>query len=241
MSQEEGNILIVAGEASSSLYALRFLQSLKKTHPNIKCFGVGSREMEKEGFDCIGRSEDMAVVGLQEVLAHYSDIKKVFNELIEQARKRKPKVILLLDYPDFNLRLAKKLKPLGIPVVYYISPQLWAWRTGRIKIIQKYIDKMLVVFPFEKPFYDEHNVDCEFVGHPLLDELSEDLYGEEGRKEWRNRYGFVDDDIVFGLMPGSRRSELKLNLMVQIEAAERVHQKNPNIKIMLAIAPSFDL
>lgn len=116
-------ILIIAGEASSSLYAQRLLEYWQKNNVEIKAFGVGSQAMEQLGFERIGRSEDMAVVGLTEVLKHYSAIKKVFNEIIEQVQIRKPKLILLLDYPDFNLRLAKKLKPMGIPIVYYISPK----------------------------------------------------------------------------------------------------------------------
>ena len=241
MKPESKQALIVAGEASSSLYALRLLQEFKQQNIDLHCFGVGSREMEAEGFECIGRSEEMAVVGLQEVLSHYKDIKAVFDKLIHEVEKRKPSFILLLDYPDFNLRLAKKLKRFGIPIVYYISPQLWAWRTSRIKIIQKYIDKMLVVFPFEQPFYEKHNVDCEFVGHPLLDEVNDSLYTRERRHEHRARHGFDDSDFVVGLLPGSRTSELKLNLQAQVQAAELMYQRNNQLKFFLAIAPSFDI
>ena len=129
----------------------------------------------------------------------------------------------------------------GIPIIYYISPQLWAWRTGRIKIVQKFIDKMLVLFPFEVDFYKNHNVDCEFVGHPLLDELDPEKYSETARNELRSRYGFKSSEKVLGLMPGSRPSELKLNLESQLKAAEILYKKDPSLKIYLAVAPSFDI
>lgn len=145
-------VMIVAAEASSTLYAQRLLEHWNSKNKKIETFGIGSRDMEALGFHCIGRSEEMAVVGLQEVIKHYGHIRKVFYNLIEACQKERPNVILLLDYPDFNFRLAKKLHSLGLPIVYYISPQLWAWRKGRIKLVKKFITKMLVLFPFEKNF-----------------------------------------------------------------------------------------
>jgi lipid-A-disaccharide synthase len=127
----------------------------------------------------------MAVVGIQEVLKHYSDIKKVYYKILDEARVRKPKVALLLDYPEFNLRLAKDLKSLGIPVVYYISPQVWAWRTGRVHQIKRDVDEMLVLFPFEKDFYQKHGVKVEFVGHPALDEIDPEWLTETYQKRQR--------------------------------------------------------
>lgn len=126
-------ILIVAAEASSALYAKRLLELWKSQGKEVEAFGVGTRAMEEMGFECLGRSEEMAVVGFQEVISHWGLISGVFHQLLDEADKRKPQVALLLDYPDFNLRLAAKLKKKGIPVVYYISPQVWAWRQGRVK------------------------------------------------------------------------------------------------------------
>ncbi len=165
-------ILIIAAEASSCLYAQRLLQHWKKQDFNVEAFGIGDTAMAAEGFECLARAEDLAVVGLAEVFAHWSEIKAAFNLMVDQAKERRPQVVLLLDYPGFNLRFAKKMKALGIPVVYYISPQVWAWKTGRVKTIREVVAKMLVVFPFEKDFYAEYNMDVEFVGHPLLDELN---------------------------------------------------------------------
>lgn len=215
-------ILIVAAEASSALYAQRLLEEWRAKDQHVKAFGIGSRAMESLGFEILGRSEELAVVGLTEVIRHYSEIKSVFEKIVSETSRRKPKIILLLDYPDFNLRLAKKLKSLNIPIVYYISPQVWAWRKSRIHTIKKLVDKMLVLLPFEKDFYKSNGVDVEFVGHPILDELSSKLFDATERNFARNRYGILPDDTWIGLMPGSRSSELKLHLDTQIEVAERL-------------------
>jgi len=232
-------VLIVAAEASSSLYAQRLLEHWQKEGRQVSAFGIGSRQMEKLGFECLGRSEEMAVVGIQEVLAHLKDISKVFYSLIEQAKIRKPRFALLLDYPDFNFRLAKRLKRLGVTVVYYISPQLWAWRRGRIKQVQKYVDRMLVLFPFEKDFYQQHGVQVEFVGHPLLDEIDSETVGEKFIKEHREKFGLSARDRVLALMPGSRRSELNHHLQTQLETARLLQRKDPGLQLVLLIAPTL--
>ena len=233
------SVLIVAAEASSSLYAQRLLQSWKSHGRDVRAFGIGSRSMEAEGFECLGRSEEMAVVGLQEVVKHLPHIKNVFYSLLEQAEKRKPKFALLLDYPDFNLRLAKELKKRGVKVVYYISPQVWAWRTGRVKNIRKNVDHMLVLSPFEEGFYREHGVKVDFVGHPALDELPTFLAPNE-LKIRRNKFGVSDDEIVLGLMPGSRNSEIEHHLKSQLDAAALLVKKNPKVRPLLMVAPTLE-
>ncbi len=238
-SADTPSILIVAAEASSSLYAQRLIEHWKKIGLEINAFGVGSQAMEDLGFERIGKSEELAVVGLQEVIQHWSLIKNTFYKLIEEAERRKPKVVLLLDYPDFNLRLAKKLKKRGFKVVYYISPQIWAWRQGRVKFIQKWIDKMLVLFPFEKDFYATHGVPVDFVGHPLLDEISEKYFTTEYRDRHRAKYGIKPDEVVLALMPGSRNSELKHHFDLQLEVAQKLATENPKLKIALLVAPTF--
>lgn len=145
-----------------------------------------------------------------------------------------------MDYPEFNLMLAKKLHAMGIPVVYYISPQVWAWRKGRVKTIKKYCKKVFVLFPFEVPFYEEYGVPCEFVGHPLLDELDERLLNDEAYlKTHRNQCGIGDDEIVLGLMPGSRRQELKQHFQIQLDTARLLSKKYPNLKVLILTAPTF--
>lgn len=240
-SSIENNILIVAGEASSSAYALRLLKIWKEQGKSFHAFGVGDRQMEAEGFECIGRSEDIAVVGISEVLKSISKIKSSFDGIIKRAEQVKPRFALLLDLPDFNLRLAKKLKGLGIPVVYYISPQVWAWRTGRIKTIKKYVDHMLVILPFEEEFYAQQGVPVTFVGHPLLDEVKPELFDETRRRDERARYGVRPDDVVLGLMPGSRRGELEHHLPVQIQVADSLKKDFPHLKVMILVAPTLDI
>lgn len=235
------NVLIVAAEASSSLYAKRLLEEWRASKVDVHAFGIGSRDMEALGFEILGRSEDMAVVGLQEVIAHYKDIKAVFLNLVAQAEERRPDFILLLDYPDFNLRLAQKLKKLNIPIIYFISPQVWAWRKGRIKTIKQVVDRMLVILPFEKEFYDKNGVVCDFVGHPLLDEIPATLFDSGERERDRKRYGVRSDEFLLGLMPGSRHSELKHNFLSQLEAAQVIARNRSHVKIALLVAPTFDI
>jgi lipid-A-disaccharide synthase len=233
-------VLIVAAEASSVLYAQRILEIWKKQNRKVHAFGVGSQEMENLGFERFGKSEDMAIVGIAEVVKHYGHLKAVFNKLVEEAARRRPKVVIVLDYPEFNLRLAEKIHELGIPVVYYISPQVWAWRKGRVKTIQKFCQKVFVLFPFEIPFYQEHQVPCEFVGHPLLDEIDERLIGDANYlKVHRNQCGIGDNEIVLGLMPGSRHSELEHNFQVQLDAARILSKKYPKLKVLILTAPNF--
>ncbi len=236
----EPSVLIIAAEASSSIYAQRLLEHWESQGQNVKTFGIGSRGMEKLGFEVLGRSEDLAVVGLQEVIAHFPLIRKTFHALVDEAAKRKPKFALLLDYPDFNLRLAKKLKKLGIPVIYYISPQVWAWRTGRVNLIKKVVDHILVLFPFEEEFYQKNNMKVSFVGHPLLDELHRESFDDGVRRERRQRYGVLDNEFVIGLMPGSRRSEIKHHLQVQLDTIRVLMKTHPKVRPFLLVAPSLD-
>jgi len=176
------------------------------------------------------------------VVAHYSDLKKVFNNLVAEAIRRKPRFILLMDYPDFNLRLAEKLKTeLGqdIKVFYYISPQVWAWRQGRIHTIKKYCDKVFLLFPFEVDFYKKFNVPHEFVGHPLLDDLNPELLDQSLQSYARERYGIKASEKVLALMPGSRRSEVEFNFHIQLETARLLVKKYSDLRIMILVAPTL--
>ncbi|MGZ3724094.1 MAG: lipid-A-disaccharide synthase [Bdellovibrionales bacterium] len=238
-SNDSRKILIVAAEASSCLYAQRLLEHWKKNGEQVEAFGIGNEAMAKLGFECLGHAEELAVVGIQEVIAHFPVVRKAFYALLDAAKTRKPNVVLLLDYPGFNLRLAKKIKALGIPVVYYLSPQVWAWKQGRVKLMKKVLDNLLVVLPFEVDFYKEHDVKVEFVGHPLLDELNPKHFDKAARAVHRAKYGISDSDLVLALMPGSRNSELKHHLQPQLETARELHKRFPHLKIMLFVAPNF--
>lgn len=233
------SVLVVAAEESSAIYAARILEIWAKDRPKLKAFGVGNQAMESAGFERLGKSEDMAVIGIVEVLKHYGLIRKVFYSLIEEAVARKVKVAVLIDYPDFNLRLAKELKKKNIKVVYYISPTVWAWRQKRIFKIKKYVDKMLLIYPFEADFYKKHQMNHEFVGHPLLDEINPELL-EDGKVELqKTRMGLGAKDILVGLMPGSRRSEIKSHLAEQLSALKLMQKQIPNLYGALLLAPSL--
>ncbi len=234
------SVLIVAAEASSVTYAQKLIEHWKKGGRQIQSFGVGSPEMEALGFERLGKSEEMAVVGAAEIINHFSLLKSVFDNLVREAEIRKPKVAIVMDYPEFNLMLAKKLHQRGIPVVYYISPQVWAWRKGRVKTIKKYCKKVFLLFPFEVPFYQAHQVENQFVGHPILDELDDKYFDPEWVSTERQRCGISTDEVVLGLMPGSRRLELAQHFEMQLEVARRLKLKIPKLKILILVAPTFE-
>jgi lipid-A-disaccharide synthase len=204
-------VLISAGEASGEMYGAAVLGALRKEAARssqvIEAFGLGGQRMREAGCETVIDANRVAVVGLTEVLSHLPDIYREFNNLLTTIDKRKPDVAVLIDFPDWNLRLAKQLKRRGIPVVYYVSPQLWAWRKGRIKQIQKYVDQMLVIFPFEQDFYAKNDVNAQFVGHPLA---------EVERVETRINTGRI------ALLPGSRRKEIRMNLPTMLQAAAQL-------------------
>jgi lipid-A-disaccharide synthase len=231
--------MIIAAEASSSHYALKLMQYWKAEAKDYSYFGVGSDAMELLGFERIGKSEEMAVVGAAEIFAQYSQLKAIFNNLVQEATKRRPDVVVLMDYPEFNLMLAKKLHALGIKSVYYISPQVWAWRKGRVETIKKYCDKAFLLFPFEADFYKSRGVPYEFVGHPLLDEFSEDLLDPEKTQFYKENYGITKNQKLLALMPGSRRGELNQHLEIQLEVARRLLKKYDHLRLAILVAPTI--
>ena len=231
-------VMIVAAEASSSLFARRLIEEWKRRGHEVEAFGVGDQALEDLGFERIGKSEEMAVVGASEILEHWSKLKAVFWKLVETAQERKPDLVILMDYPEFNLYLSRKLAPFNLNVVYYVSPSVWAWRQGRVKTIRRFCRKCFVIFPFEVSFYEKHGVPVEFIGHPILDELAERFVDPEMRELERSRRGIRSDEIVLGLMPGSRRTELKHHLQLQLEVARGLVQKNPKLRVLLLVAPT---
>jgi lipid-A-disaccharide synthase len=240
-SKKKPEILIVAGEASSELYASRIIEEFITKKSSVHFFGIGSKRMESLGCEVVEYSEKMAVVGLWEVLKHWKTIYNAFNNIVALAKVRKPELALLLDYPDFNLRLAKKLKSMGVPVIYYISPQVWAWRTSRVHLIKKIVTKMLVVFPFELDFYTRFKVPATFVGHPLLDELAKQNLNSASALVTRELLGVKKDEFLIALLPGSRESELNHNLQTQIAASELIASQKKNVRFLLLVAPSLEV
>ncbi len=213
-------ILIVAGEKSGENYGAAVVRAFLRLDPKATFFGVGGTGMKDAGVEILVPMEELAVMGLAEVVKEIPRIKRILNRLGEEARSRKPAAAVLIDSPDFNLRLAKRLTKAGIPVLYYISPTVWAWRKGRLKTIRDVVRKMLLIFPFEKNLYAEAGIPHAFVGHPLLERLRI----RKSRSEFFREYGLDPDRPLITLLPGSRKSEIHRHLPVLREAAERLEK-----------------
>jgi lipid-A-disaccharide synthase len=225
--------LISAGEASGELYGAGLIEALRRRVPASEFFGVGGERMRAAGFETIVDAHEISVVGLAEVVAHLPKIRGEFKRLVREAKQRKPDAAILIDFPDFNLRLARELHKLGIPVIYYVSPQLWAWRQGRIAQIKKYVRKMLVIFPFEAEFYRKHGVEAEYVGHPLADEAMPTIT----REQFAAENGLDPSKIWVALLPGSRKKEVALNLPQILETAAALGYHH---QFVLPVASSLD-
>jgi lipid-A-disaccharide synthase len=207
--------LLSAGEASGDLYGAQLIAALRKRLRNAEFFGVGGERMRQAGCDIVVDAREVSVLGLAEVLTSLPRIRQRFHDVVRAADERRADAAVLIDFPDFNLRLAKQLHGRGIPVVYYVSPQVWAWRPWRVRDIQRYVHKMLVIFSFERPWYAERGVNVEFVGHPLADapdpQVSREEFAAKHRLDPRRQW--------IALLPGSRQSEIRRNLFEMISAA----------------------
>lgn len=237
MNSLNKNILIIAGEDSGDLHGASLINELKKIDNNINIFGIGGDKMEAAGMHLIYHVNKMAFLGFAEVLKHLPFIRKVQKDLIEYVKEKDIKTAVLIDYPGFNLSIAKKLKKLDIKIVYYISPQIWAWGAGRIKKIRKVIDKMIVVFPFEENFYMQSGVNVEFVGHPLLERIKD--YNFLTKDELYQEFGLEMDKEILLILPGSRLHEVKKIFPECIKAAKKI-AKEFNMQIVVACAPNID-
>lgn len=237
---KQDSILIVAAEESSCKYALKVIRHIKNDKSQFHFWGIGNKEMERAGFQRIAKAEDLAVMGLFEILKNQKKIRQAFTDILNRVKHSKPKVALLLDYGGFNLRLAKKLKELGVKVVYYIPPKVWVWKKNRVYKIKKYVDDVLVVHPFEVDFYKSYGIIAKYVGHPLLEEY--EAYKKSGfaLSVFKSKLG-LDNSINVGLMPGSRNSEVDLLLNPMLEAAEQILARKSNINISLLVAPGFEI
>ena len=228
-------VMIIAGEASGDLHAAKLVKAVHLNNPDIEFFGIGGEDMRKAGVKTLVDSADLAVVGLFEVLAHRKIIFGALEQMRELLRTFPPDLLLLTDYPEFNLRLAKTAKELGIKVLYYISPQVWAWRQKRVHTIRERVDMMAVVFPFEEEFYRQHNVPVRFVGHPLVDEV----ISSQSITILRNEFSLSSKQPVVGLFPGSRRSEIKRLLPIILKTASRLQQQRPDIQFVMPLASTI--
>jgi lipid-A-disaccharide synthase len=228
--------LLSAGEASGDNYGAQLIDALRQLSPGAEFFGMGGEKMRAAGADLQVHAHEVAVVGLVEVLTHLPVIHKRFRHVVAEAGLRKPDAAILIDFPDFNLRLARELHALGIPVFYFVSPQIWAWRTGRVKQIQQYVHKMIVIFPFEQEFYRRHGVEVSYVGHPLAYLPAPEV----SRPEFAGQYSLFPRKQWIALLPGSRRKELRMNLPVMLEAVDLLREQGNDFEYLLPVASTLD-
>jgi lipid-A-disaccharide synthase len=217
-------LAVVAGEASGDLHASEVIRELKALEPELSTFGIGGDLLAREGMTLLHHAREMGIVGLFNVLRHLGFFRRVFRELLERIEQERPDAVLLVDYPEFNLRVAKRCKELGLRVVYYISP---AWRQGRVRHIARYVDRMVVIFPFEEAFYRKHNVPVTYVGHPLVEQLG------HIEKPPRN-----PDELRIALLPGSRRHEV-LSLLPPMLDAVGILRRERNVNAYVVQAPTI--
>ena len=229
------NIMIVAGEASGDIYGADLARAARTLDPDLHFLGIGGARMREAGVETLVDSADMAVVGLVEVLKHFDVIAAAFLKLKQILLTDPPSLLILIDYPGFNLRLAKVARRAGVPVLYYISPQIWAWRRGRVRKIARLVDHMAVILPFEVPFYEQAGVPVSFVGHPMLDLVAV----ATSRDEAAAGLGLDPSRQIVGLFPGSRRSEIERLLPVIAGAAARLKRRFPDIQFVLPLASTL--
>jgi len=229
-----GPVLIVAGESSGERYGAALVREFRKLHPETVFFGVGGGRMAAEGVNLLFPMEHLAVMGIFEVLSHIPRIRRIFRRLVREAASRRPAAAVLIDSPDFNLRLAKKLRKAGIPVLYYVSPTVWAWRRGRLKAVRKYVSRMMLIFPFEEEIYRSEGISAAYIGHPLLERVRAGF----GRGEFFAKYGFDPAKQLVVLLPGSRRGELRYHAPVLAKTVERLRASS-DIQFALVLAESL--
>jgi lipid-A-disaccharide synthase len=231
-------VMVVAGEASGDLHGASLMLALNE-RLSVEAFGVGGDRMADAGVELLYHMKNLAVVGITEVVRHLGDVRAAMNALTTAAVERRADVIILIDYPDFNLTLANRLKKQlpNVPIVYYISPQVWAWRSGRVKKIARLVDRMLVILPFEKELYDGTDLQVDFVGHPLLDVIS---LGAD-RKSFSEKHGPPPSDTWISLLPGSRQAEVERLLPPMLEAAESLLLRVGRPRFLIPVSPSLDV
>jgi len=228
-------IMIIAGEASGDLHGSNLVRAMHEIDPAIRFYGIGGVRMEEAGVNLVARSSDMAVVGLTEVISRLPRILKVFFNLRKDLAESPPDLLIPIDYPDFNFPLASAAKKRGVRVFYYISPQVWAWRKGRIGKMKKIVDRMAVIFPFEKDFYAREGMEVSFVGHPFLDTV----HIESPREEVLRRLGLDPGRRTIGILPGSREGEVRRILPDMLGTARILSQRLSPVQFLLPVADTL--
>ncbi|OVE75247.1 lipid-A-disaccharide synthase [bacterium E08(2017)] len=230
---ENPTILIIAGEVSGDMHGAELVKAIKKIRPGAHFFGIGGKEMRDAGVETLFSTEEMAVMGITEVLAKYSFFKQVFKSILEQARIRQPDAAILVDYPGFNLRIADELHAMNIKNIYYICPQVWAWRQSRIKRMARIIDQLITIFPFEKKYFDGTGLPVDFAGHPLVHRLPSREKASETELPWKQ-------GPRVALLPGSRIHEIQRIFPSMWKAAEILESEHPSASFIVA-APSKEM
>ena len=227
-------IMLIAGETSGDIHGAEVVNAFKKIDPTIECYGIGSRKMEEAGcrllFDC----RTIAVMGVFEVIKHYKEIKTAWNIAVDSLTQEKPDCVILIDYPGFNLRFAEKVKAMGIKILYYVSPQIWAWKKNRIHKIKRLVDHMAVILPFEAKIYEKAGVPVTFVGSPLLEEIR-----VHKKTAARDTLMLSQNAIIVGLLPGSRASEISRLFPELIHTAEILKRRYPHMQFVIPLADSI--
>ena len=229
-------VMILAGEASGDAHAAGFVEVLRRVEPALEISGMGGAAMRRAGVDVFFDSSIIAVVGLVEVLRHWGDIKRAMNLVRQRLEQTRPDLLILVDYPEFNLKMARRARELGIRVLFYISPQVWAWRPKRIHKIGSLIDHMAVIFRFERDYYERAGIPVTFVGHPLVDRVPSDA----DPALLRRALGLDADAPVVGLFPGSRQSEISRLLPVLLDSARVLRARNRQTRFLLPVASTLD-
>lgn len=227
--------MIVAGEASGDLHAAAFFRALQRRVPGVTAFGMGGTRMRDAGVDVRFDASNIGVIGLWEVLRHYREIRAALKLMQRLACEEKPDLLVCVDYKEFNFRLAKRAKACGLKILFYVSPQVWAWRPGRVKKYGEIADMMAVIFPFEVPFYQAHGIPVRYVGHPLAGKVKPSLDKAATRRE----LGLKPGTPLVGLLPGSRHNEIRRLLPVMLQAAGRLVNRFPDIRFVLPQASSI--
>jgi len=228
-------ILLVAGEVSGDLQGSHLVEAIQSIDPEIQFFGVGGEGLKRAGMRLLQDSQSLSVVGITEVFIKLGSILKALRTLKRSLERERPDLVILIDFPDFNLRLARIAHRKGIPILYYISPQVWAWRPGRVKLIARLVKKMVVLFPFEVPLYEAAGVDVEWVGHPLLDIVKPALSKEMAFQ----KFGLDPERRTVGLLPGSRVHEIERLLPSLLASAELLQKEIPDLQFVIPLAPGI--
>ena len=228
-------ILLVAGEVSGDLHGSHLVEAIQSIDPEIQFFGVGGEGLKRVGMKLLYPSQSLSVVGITEVLLKLRPILRALRGLKKSLDRERPDLIILIDFPDFNLRLAKVAHRRGIPILYYVSPQVWAWRPKRIKLIARLVKKMIVLFPFEVPLYEAAGVDVEWVGHPLLDTVRPALSKEKAFQQ----LGLDPKRRTIGLLPGSRMHEVERLLPPLLASADVLQREIPDLQFVIPLAPGI--